>query len=574
MKRSTRNIDILRKQLPNHNGQVHHSRLKYPANQLGTFSQFIQDTQVSGVCAATRGGKLSAPAPKGQNTMTSHVPRKMNKWEKKRIDEALLRMFTISFQPFSLVEGTGFRNCIHAINPNYVLPSREIISSTFIPEQYAQRKKNMMAEVKKYAKAVCLTVESWTSIKDNSYLAVTAHFFKEEMDKLVLRNVLLHCEQFGDLDTPSAVASSLTRITEDWGVADKISFAVSENDTNIVDAFKLKGWPFYVSYVQTFNLIIQNSLTPVESIVSKVNKIVNHFKCSEAARETLIRYQSNFQKISQPLNVKKCDITRWNSVFYMLERFSQLREALQAIEPHSEYDLPVITTEEWEIIKQLCTVLKPFEEATTKMCNEKYLSASMAITLANGLKCICDGLKHEGFSEVVLQVLHHLQDGLELKYGNIEQEPALGLCLYLDPRFKEHAFKDASVAYQIRQNIIEQMNKEISTPVSDTLDFSIWAEFDLKIKGIAETIPAEQELDTFNKEPKLDHNSCPLEWWQSHGYKYPKVYKMFKENCHIVVASIPCERIFSKAGAQLSERRTCLSAKRTSELIFLNANTE
>lgn len=447
-----------------------------------------------------------------------------------------------------------------------------MISSTLIPRHYMQIKANMMAEVEKYAKTVCLTVESWTSIKNYSYLAVTAHFFKEEDDKLVLKSVLLHCEPFDEQDTSAAVlASSLTQITEDWGIADKISFAVSENATNIVEAFKLKGWPFYECYALNFNLIVPNSLRPVESIVSKVSRIVTHFKMSDTAREALFRYQSDIQNISQPLNVKKCVVTRWSSIVYMLERFSQLREALQA-----SYDfipeLPVVTTEEWEIIKQLSTVLKPFEEVATKMCDEKYLTASMAIMLTNSLKHICEQLKHEGFSEVVLQVLQHLQDGLEKYYGNIEQEPALALCMYLDPRFKEHFIKDPLIVRQTRLNIIEQINKEISAslPIPSTPNLSIWAELISNSKS--ETISAEQELDLFNKEPMLNRISCPLEWWQSRGNIYPNLYKMFKENCHVVVTSISCERMFSKAGCVLSDRRSRISTKRTSELIFLNAN--
>ena len=100
--------------------------------------------------------------------------------KKKELDELLIEMIIYDLQPFQIVENKGFKTFVKALNPGYVLPNRHTISKTLIPalhEQCLNKVKNMMETVK-----VCITTDCWTSINNESFLAITAHFLTDNFE--------------------------------------------------------------------------------------------------------------------------------------------------------------------------------------------------------------------------------------------------------------------------------------------------------------------------------------------------------------------------------------------------------
>lgn len=43
----------------------------------------------------------------------------------------MLNLVTCDFQPLSIVEDSGFKDFVEALNPNYVIPSRKVLAKTF-----------------------------------------------------------------------------------------------------------------------------------------------------------------------------------------------------------------------------------------------------------------------------------------------------------------------------------------------------------------------------------------------------------------------------------------------------------
>lgn len=42
------------------------------------------------------------------------------------VDEALVNMVIKDSQPFTVVEDEGFRGLIHALDPSYIIPNRQV----------------------------------------------------------------------------------------------------------------------------------------------------------------------------------------------------------------------------------------------------------------------------------------------------------------------------------------------------------------------------------------------------------------------------------------------------------------
>lgn len=66
--------------------------------------------------------------PTVQSSLSSFLPKKINFKQKKKLDKLLLKLVTEDFQPFSIVDDSGLKQFVNALNPSYEIPSRKVIS--------------------------------------------------------------------------------------------------------------------------------------------------------------------------------------------------------------------------------------------------------------------------------------------------------------------------------------------------------------------------------------------------------------------------------------------------------------
>jgi len=74
--------------------------------------------------------------------------------------------------------------------------------------------------------------------------------------------------------------------------------------------------------------------------------------------------------------------------------------------------------------------------------------------------------------------------------------------------------------------------------------------------------------------PYLNVNENPIPFWKNHSAVLDPLTEVALKYACIPATSVPSERIFSKAGQIVSQRRNRLSPKNVDILIFLNKNLE
>lgn len=126
------------------------------------------------------------------------MPKKITVEAKKKLDQILLKLFVKDFQPFKVVEDSGFKEFVKALNPSYELPNRNTISKVRIPAMY-ERCLGEMKELVSTVESACLTTDCWTSRNNESFMAITINFIDSEY---VLKSILLEC-RFFDLNHTS-----------------------------------------------------------------------------------------------------------------------------------------------------------------------------------------------------------------------------------------------------------------------------------------------------------------------------------------------------------------------------------
>ncbi|KAJ8937228.1 hypothetical protein NQ314_011983 [Rhamnusium bicolor] len=269
-------------------------------------------------------------------------------------------------------------------------------------------------------------------------------------------------------------------------------------------------------------------------------------------------------------------VTRWNSTFYTIERFIDLEVSLRSTVALLDATLPTLTMEEWSVLKELCKILRPFETATCSVSDENYLSASLVIVVTNGLLDVCSELVNiANLSDTSKIAINKLENGLRERLGNVEYSNILAMCTFLDARFKTFGFKNADAVERVRKNVIsavvgiigneEEKSKTVEEPDEENVatnekesTFSIWYSIDKAVTGCQKyteniTAKALMEVQQYMEDDLLERRKDPLQWWRDYNYMYPNLSKLVRQKCCALGTSVPCKRLFSKAGNLLNE---------------------
>ncbi|KAK4306922.1 hypothetical protein Pmani_021276 [Petrolisthes manimaculis] len=141
------------------------------------------------------------------------------------------------------------------------------------------------------------------------------------------------------------------------------------------------------------------------------------------------------------LRLKQDVATRWNSTYYIMKLITEVKEPLISTLALMNPQLPSLSMEEWEIIKEACDVLRPFEEVTVELSSERFVTGSKAILMARGLqRATAYRQRNLSTYQPVRELINTLMAELSKRFVGIEQVNVLAEAALLDPKFKKQAF--------------------------------------------------------------------------------------------------------------------------------------
>lgn len=171
------------------------------------------------------------------------------------------------------------------------------------------------------------------------------------------------------------------------------------------------------------------------------------------------------------------------------------------------------------------------------------------------------------------------------------------MATFMDPRFKMKAFSEQHEAVKTKEKLVKLVSSVISqrtansaqvqtdTVINDKAEkdeLSAWEIFDEmigqdRVQGTPLSM-AIKEVDMYLSDEILPRKNssggwnCPIEWWKQQRCVYPNLTEVFIKSCNIVATSVPCERMFSKSGLIINQRRSRLTTDKVEKLIILNVN--
>lgn len=456
-----------------------------------------------------------------QSQITSHLFKAIAGNARQKIDLQLVKMIAADYQPFSIVESKEFQNLLKMFNPSYTLPSRKTVTNNLLPLLYNKVAEEVRAKLQT-ARAVTVTTDGWTSMSNESYIAVTVHFIDEEC---TMRSFVLSCFCFKEKHTAAHLGKEVQRVLNEWEVGNKVVAIVTDNAANIKAAVRLYGWKHIPCYAHTLNLIVQAGLKAISATQAMVKAIVSFFKRSPQAASKLkeMEKQMGFNE----LTLKQDVVTRCNSTYDMFERLLEVKEPVVSTLANINPEIQQLNNNNWEIIKFACKVLKSFAEITVDISAEKNVTISKLIVLSQLLSNYSNTIKNESENDAPEEcklMITTITEEIKNRFLNMEDNALLAEATFLDPRFKKQGFQNERCYEKAKNAILQHCNStqpanrpEIATaqalteenPLKQT---SIWDEYDKKSEPLLQNTNITRgisEINRYVQEPLLKRSENP-----------------------------------------------------------------
>ncbi|XP_047236072.1 zinc finger BED domain-containing protein 4-like isoform X2 [Girardinichthys multiradiatus] len=191
----------------------------------------------------------------------------------------------------------------------------------------------------------------------------------------------------------------------------------------------------------------------------------------------------------------------------------------------------------------------------------------------------------------VKELVDALCASMDRKFHRKEYNTVLSETTILDPRFKKLAFNDNRTVDEALQRITAAAARfSQSTPLpgghegeeaaeheqEEPQASAVWRFFEERATGDTTrrnpSSDAIMEVRSYLEEPLFQRIADPLSWWATKSSVYPRLTRVMARRLCIVATSVPSERIFSKTGQIITDRRNRISTSKLRQLVFLNAN--
>lgn len=553
--------------------------------------------------------------------------------------------------PLCVGENIAFRNMIRAANASVQVPDRKALKNIL-----DAKKTQTMGKLKSFLndKYFSITCDHWTSLAQENFGALTIHL----IDNIELKAFVLSCMHHPNGTTAAEVEAQFIHDLVSWGLQKRHLVAVVTDTASNMNAFgvSVASWPgasflrhhycadhvLQLTAVKAFSgdVVVTTDDDEDTSLLSvkKARALVNYFHSSCIATDKLNRAQKALKSDSVPLKLLQDVKTRWWSTYTLIERMLQLREALENVfedefrfresqNTITNLEKLKLTESDFESLKNIEFVLRPFKAAQKALEGEKYVHLSLLPLLITEIRKqmgICEGLIDQVRQKDLYELLCNMADdfndrwGESLKYSNDvvrgNRQRQIGVPTYafwasaLDPRTKKKLLKLLSDEDQARlwmdliqavrlvaggqqlheMEVIpqqqqqhercEERNRSDSNQQNilwnfddedDSSSNGNQLSFDEILDAEFKTYRAERGQKMFSAEGV---HSNPLDWWQLHLQKFPNIWKLAACILAIPATSAPSERVFSMAANIVNKKRVRLKPENVDLLIFLRGN--
>src|ERR1043166_6943832 len=272
--------------------------------------------------------------------------------EKSERDKAVVVWVISDQQPFSIVENKKFIKMLNVFDPRYKVPDRHQIKDLTILE-FENRRSMIKYDLHKIPGKVSFTADMWTStITNEAYLGLTIHYIDQNW---ALRRFLLDIIPFKTRHTGINIANAISDILNEFNLTSKALALTTDNESAMVvcgrelmEEFEKDldnlSFKHYRCSAHILNLAVKQGMEIIDKDIQIVRTLMKKVKKSVLLCDDLrdLCVMEKLEYLRPEIDIE----TRWNSTFYMLNKFQKMETALKmlSIKHKSIFDLMPNTT--------------------------------------------------------------------------------------------------------------------------------------------------------------------------------------------------------------------------------------
>ncbi|GJT92248.1 zinc finger BED domain-containing protein RICESLEEPER 2-like protein [Tanacetum coccineum] len=451
--------------------------------------------------------------------------------------------------PFSIIEEHGLNLVFKSMQHGAEYITRNTVKNDCMSVYEIEKKKlkNLLAGVKR----ISITTDLWKSKNQNiEYMVITGHFVDAnwKLQKRVL--------SFVDIPPPRRgieIADSILKCLREWEIEEKIMTIFVDNASANDAAMKIlvahykrlenlfcvgkfsDGKFFHVRCcAHILNLMVQDGLSVIKDIVSKVHASVSYINASDARLKV-------FSQVVQQLHLPDRKLildckTRWNSTYKMLSAAISFKEAFSMYEVRDPLYKHCPSDDDWEKLESICKTLEAFDACTNIISGSDYPTSNLYFGEVQYIKQVLD----RQFNDE-REWLRKMVTKMKEKFDKYWNESNMLMCIgsILDPRCPSRGF---SYYYsRLKQKDVLDLK---------SLDLDVYLE-----EGIY--LCKDNSAISFNI----------LDWWKSDEAKFPVLSKMASHFLAIPITTVASEATFSAGGHVIDTYRASLDPEIVQALI-------
>uniref|UniRef100_A0ACD5Y415 Uncharacterized protein n=1 Tax=Avena sativa TaxID=4498 RepID=A0ACD5Y415_AVESA len=503
----------------------------------------------------------------------------------------LSNMVVLHEYPLCMVDHTGFRRFVTALQPLFKMVTRNTIRKDIF-DNYKEERKKAMEYMAANRSRVAITTDMWTSDNQKKgYMAITAHFIDDNWN---LRSVVMRFIYVPAPHTAEVIAEQLYESLVAWNLDEKLSAVTVDNCTSNdkaihllvkqlgTEKLMLKGIMLHMRCsAHILNLIVKDGLDVMRSAIEKIRESVA-FWTATPKRVEKFEEIAKFQKVKiEKMLALDCK-TRWNSTFTMLNTALPYKAVFERAKKVEKLYDSLPSDDEWAFASDVVKRLELFFEVTELFSGTDYVTANIYFPK------ICE-IKEKmrlwaTCGDATIEAMTISMNAKFDKYWT-DIQGLMSMATLLDPRYKNemllvcfsslHGVNPEECHDLVREVIaslctlleeyeassednVESSNS--SRPASTTT--ALMSVFSARI---AQKRPAtfRTELDQYLVDDLVSltkEHFDVLDWWKVAGRRYPTLRKVARDIFAIPVTTVASESAFSTSGRVLSEHRSRLAS--------------
>nr|XP_061840893.1 zinc finger BED domain-containing protein 4-like isoform X2 [Nerophis lumbriciformis] len=429
------------------------------------------------------------------------------------------------------------------------------------------------------------------------FLGVTVHWLDKEAERIQLKSNLLACEHFKGSHTAERICDKFEAICDEYNIKAKLDYIISDNAANMRKAFTV-CFPSEQEDDDDGDHLDDPELwcdltVEDQQTLSKLSSLLH----------TSTTFKDMFDaEFGEQKGIPAAVNTRWNSTLRQVKAVllcNQVPVRLCAVLEKAGHRELSFTAQEWNLLKELVDILKPFGEATDLTQGEKVITISAVVPSILSLNhhleklkpqvCFLSGLVrslqislNKRFLGIFINVkMTRTQDGITAPFSDpvylkaAALDPTFSL-LWVEPHVLVSRDVKAEVTQQVKELILQDAAEtEQPAPLVDEEEQGdlgegegLFAAYHKRQKKDVGTTPALQLSHYLD----IAEGQNALLFWALNMKTLPSLFRVAMRVLAVPASSAPVERVFSHGGIILRPHRAQMTDRFLANLVFCKCN--